>query len=472
LSECLGIDLGDQAVTLAVVSRAKTGASIRAFERREYPPDAADPAARAAFAARAVIDSPFARLPIALSLPGTDVFMRPVTVPFTKKSHIAGTLKFELEGVLFFDVETAVIDFTILSSAQGSTKLLIAAMPESALALATAPFEEAGLRLQHVTADALSSCALAHILGEKDFALLDVGLTGWSLSVCAGGELQFARAAKAAPANGSMEATVGGWYKQGIVAAPGVVAPKVYITGEGARQFDLKLLSDCIGVPAEALSYGGAAADGEIAAGMEDLCRTGAAAVNAAAEHCYGSDFDFYAVARGRQSLVDRAFAPVVIGLVAATLLLGAVGWDSLHKARSMRASTAEVARAQASIWQGLFPGQKPREGDVHSSLTAAVNELDQGVSDEVKGGSAAPVLAALTAIAKSVPQGQKVTFKVVDAREGRVVVTAYAPEPRMEETIVAAINKGGTFKATSTGRTGENQQWKFDITMNPMRLK
>jgi len=472
LSECLGVALGDKAVILTVVNRAKTGASIRAFERREYPPDVTDPAARAAFAARAVIDSPFARLPIALSLPGTDIFMRPVTVPFTKKSQIAGTLKFELEGVLFFDVETAVIDFTILSSAQGNTKLLVAAMAESALTLVTAPFEEAGLRLQHVTTDALSSCALTHTVGEKDFALLNVGLSGWSLSVCANGELQFARAAKATPAGEFPEVGVGGWYKQGIVAAPGVVAPKVYVTGEGAAGFDMKRLSDCIGMPVEALAFGPDKVDGELLPRMEEICRTGAAAISAAAEQCFGSDFDFYAVARGRQSLVDRTFGPVVIGLILATLLLGAVGWDSLHKARSLRASTAQVAKAQMSIWQGLFPGKKPGDGDVHSSLTAAVSELDQGVSEEVKGGNAAPVLAALTALAKSVPQGQKVTVKVVDAREGHVVVTAYAPEPRMEETIVAAINKDGTFKATSTGRTAENQQWKFDITMDPARLR
>ena len=199
MPEMVGVDIGKERLTVAVVSRTKKRLSVKDLATYDYEEGAGTLAARAAFAAEKVSQGGYGRTPVAVSLPGTEVFLRPLSVPFSKPGLIAKTLLFELDGKLPFDVEFAVVDFVITSSGDKASRLLVAAMPREALSDVSEPFLSRGLNLASVTADVLSAAALSAVTGEAHATIVEVNASEWKMSICAGGKLVFARAAAATP---------------------------------------------------------------------------------------------------------------------------------------------------------------------------------------------------------------------------------------------------------------------------------
>lgn len=466
MAECLGIDLGEDAVVLAAVAKSKNGFAVIGIDRRPYPDGVADTPSRARFAAKAAAESRFSRLPIALSLPGTDLFLRPLTVPFTKRGHIAKTLRFELEGLLLFDTESAVIDFTIVDTTDDHSRLLVAAIQDTALDEATRPFEESGLRLQSVTADVLTACALAPVAGQGAYAVLNLGAANWKLSLCSGDRLLFARAAPSSPSASDVETAVGAWYRQSIMAAPGGAYPeRVLLTGSLSAGLDPAKLGAALELPVERLVLPDGMLSGE-APPVGDI-RAASPAVAAAMSQLAGGQLDLYAVAKGRQGFLEALFAPAAAGLVVLTLLFALLGVRNWSETRALRAEEARLAAAEMETWKSLFADRQPVGNNVPLALASAVKEAEQTGGRET-GDQSRLLLNALLVLSKTAPQNEGLVFSKFDADRGRVLIEASARDSSTAEKLVRAVNEEGTFSAQSRNPRTEDSIWKLEIIMTP----
>jgi len=476
LPDCLGIDIGRESVKLAVVGRAKTGPVVRAFSTIAYPGPGLDLAARAAFAAQAVADGPHARMSAAVTLSGTDVFLRPLVVPFTKTSHIAKTLKFEMDGELPFDVETAVLDFAAVSAAGKSTRLMVAAMPVETLRRVSEPFEAAGLNIRIITADVLSAPALAAYLGDDDFTLMDVSPSGWKMSVCGRARLHFARAAAAAPTGDRMEPALGAWFKQSLMVNPSdEPTGKVLVVGGLSAALDLVALAEATGSPAERLLLPDAALDESLLAQRDQIAACAMPAVAAATGLATGkSGFDLYAAAHGRVNPLDRVFAPAMGALVLLILLFAVWGWDFTGKLVAQRQRLAGAKSAETALWQGLFPDRQPPGGSVRLGLQSELKALEEGASERALGGKAGPILKALYVVSKTADPAAGLRFEKFTAaqRKGNVTVKATAPEATTAEKLAGAIEAEGTFDAELLNVSQESDRVTFQIVLTPKRGK
>lgn len=470
MPDCLGIDIGSEALKFAVVERGKKGCVIKAFARYAYPEGALGASARAEFAARTAAEGPYARLPVALSLSGADVFLCPLTVPFTKRSHIAKTLKFEMEGQLPFDVDSAVVDFSIALAAAKSSRLIVAAMPRETLESLTLPFERSGLNVALVTADVLAAASLGAFLGDGKYAVLDVGLSGWKLSVCDAGRLVFARATPAAPASDKVETALGGWFKQGLMAAPAdALAEKMYLVGDMSGSVDCQALAEAAGCAVARPEFPGETIDAALAGEKGEIERSCAGSVAAAMALCSGKPaFDFYAAARGRQSPLERVFGPAVAGLVLVTLLFGVLGLGYARSLFTQRAGLAQVRAAEMGLWKQVFPDEDPPGGDVHAALAARIRQLQDAAPERLLGGKAGPILKALYVLSKTRAESAGIQFERFEAAKGAVIVQASAPNDPAAANLAGEINAEGSFDAKTQNFQPEEKRIVFQIVMTP----
>ncbi len=248
----LGVSLSKEAASLALVEVAGGNVTVKNLWTFAYGEPELSLAQRAAFAAERTAGLVLPKTPVAICLPGDEVYLRPQTVPFSKRSHIARTLAFEMEDKLPFELDSAVMDFVVTGHEGGGRRILVAAMRRTVLEGVMAPFDSRGLLVRLVTADVLCAGALGRLLGVSDYGLLQVDVAGWKLAVCRDRLLLFARGAPAAPAAASMEESLAGWVRQSMMAAPSGVAPQVlYVTGYEANALDCQALGAALALEVE-----------------------------------------------------------------------------------------------------------------------------------------------------------------------------------------------------------------------------
>jgi type II secretory pathway component PulL len=255
VADFLGVSLGRDEVAFAVVSRRRNQLNVTLTGRIEYEEPVPDVAARASLAAARAAETGLPRAAVAIALPGEEIFLQPHTVPFTRGSHIEQTLAFEMADKLPFDVDSAVLDFSVISSEGPNSRILVAALQRAVLESVVAPFTAAGFKVRLVTSEVLAAGALA-VLAERDsYALLDVSPSGWHLAICDSGRLVFARAAPATPTDAALEAPLAGWFRQSLSAGVTDLRPPVVIlSGSRAGGIDIETLADRIELPVELLS--------------------------------------------------------------------------------------------------------------------------------------------------------------------------------------------------------------------------
>ena len=469
MPEYLGVDIGSEWLTTAVVGRTKAGPVVRAFNRYQYPQPGADIAARAAFAARTVAESTNLRLPIAVSISGAEVFLRPLVVPFTKASLIAKTLKFEVEGHLPFDVETAVLDYAVVETAGKSSRLLVAAIGRQTLQGVVNAFAAAGLAVRMITADVLAAPVLGMFLVGRRYGIMDVSASAWKLGVCDEGRLVFARAAAAAPAADRMEASLGGWFKQSLMAAAGTGIDKLYLVGEISGAIDCRALEDAIGVPVVRADFPDSALDGGLLGDKEEVTKTGAWAVAVATSLSLGKgDFDLYGAAYGRHGPVDKVFVPAVILLCLFTALFAAIGWGYGRQLAAVRANIAELEKAQLQLWKQILGDEAPPAGGVHSGLLAKIRDLEEKAPAKALGGKAGPILQALYAAARAARPGTGIEFLKFEAKPDKVIIEATAPNDATAQQLANDIAAAGVFDAAVRELVNQENRVSFKVDMKP----
>lgn len=149
---------------------------------------------------------------IVCTLPAAQVATHVVSLPFSDPKRIDQTLKFEVEGLIPFDLTEVVFDWHVVSRSHTRTELLVAVARREDLAALLALLQGAGCDPQTVTFSALT---LVNLYSEGYLptglpsggkakrapdappppveAILDVGAERSNLVIAQGGQVQFAR---------------------------------------------------------------------------------------------------------------------------------------------------------------------------------------------------------------------------------------------------------------------------------------
>ncbi len=471
MANFVGISLGRDELAIGVVARSKSGCTIEFIRRYEYPASDFDTAARAAFAAAKLEETPFSKLPVALSLPGESVSLQPLVVPFSRRSHIARTLPFEMEDSLPFDVAQGVLDFTMVAQEGKGSRILVAAIRRRELEAATEPLVAAGLKLSLVTTDVLSASALGSLTGEDYETLLLVDPSGWKLAVCKGGRIVFARAAPAAPAAQEFETALAGWVRQSFVAAPpGISADRILVCGAAAAGLNCEALSEMLSLPVERLSLPESAFGNAAGAEAPGDMLLAPAGVLAAQMLCLGgAHIDLLLAARGHGRTLKALFAPASVGLVLLVLLFGILAWGYAKQRKLGRYEEAKALASEREIWDNLFPGKKPAGGNVRLTLQSELARIKKTGGRQALGADVNWLPRAIYVLSRSIPAGRSMDFKKFVAASGKLTVSVSSSETAAAHQLAESITNEGTFSARYRElKTGEEGQTTFELVMQP----
>jgi Tfp pilus assembly PilM family ATPase len=166
-----GFDIGGRALTLAVVNRGLKGVRIERAITRRVPEGAEGPVEMLRALAREA--APGVQ-PVALGVPVHAVSARAITLPFTQREKLDAVLPSELEGQLPFELDEVVVAASLVSQAEGRSRLLAAAVPKTTLRARLEEAARAGLdpRVVTVDAEALAHAAEVWLPLRPDLALI------------------------------------------------------------------------------------------------------------------------------------------------------------------------------------------------------------------------------------------------------------------------------------------------------------
>jgi len=187
-----GFDIGARALTLAVVNRGLKGVRIERAIKRRVPEGVEGPVEALRALAREA--APGAQ-PVALGVPVHAVSTRAVTLPFTQWEKLDAVLPSELEGQLPFELDEVVVAASLVSQAEGRSRLLAAAVPKTTLRARLEGAAHAGLdpRVVTVDAEALAHAAEVWLPLRPDLALIHLDDRWVSVALLEGRRLRAMR---------------------------------------------------------------------------------------------------------------------------------------------------------------------------------------------------------------------------------------------------------------------------------------
>ncbi len=133
-------------------------------------------------------------------LPSSQVIFKELTLPFTGLKKIKMVVPFEVESMLPFALDTAVIDCIVTKEDAGAaqTDILVAAVKKEQINQFIALFESAGLPLHRISVDMFELYGLYKMVTpksneQKSLALIDLGYYTTRLAVIINGQLKYIR---------------------------------------------------------------------------------------------------------------------------------------------------------------------------------------------------------------------------------------------------------------------------------------
>lgn len=200
MARSCGLRIGPRRFELVVIDGSAKKHKITAYMAGDLPRDGDDPIATAAAALREAVKQhnvPKDNIGVAIDT-GLAAF-RTIKVPFSDKAKIEEVLKFEVESQLpQWNVDDVVVDFMVLDSSDGTSELLVTAVPKSDLRTVLAICEKAGvepLDAELETTAMVNAAMTAEICTASTAqVLVHVGETSTSVVVMDGGKVREMRA--------------------------------------------------------------------------------------------------------------------------------------------------------------------------------------------------------------------------------------------------------------------------------------
>jgi general secretion pathway protein L len=142
-------------------------------------------------------DASAVRAQIIVSVPAHLCSLRTLTLPFSDERRLNQVVPFEVEAQLPFPVEEVVVDYQILHTENGSSRLLVAALPRETLRRYLHLLSTLGIDPSMVDLDAMALTTLAHYglkyEGAEQIAVVDVGASKTSVVVVSQGKVGYTR---------------------------------------------------------------------------------------------------------------------------------------------------------------------------------------------------------------------------------------------------------------------------------------
>lgn len=196
----IGFDIGKTQVTATQVLAKGRKVFVEKWYQEQLDTDlATDYDARVSAAIKKIIDSVDAKYQaIYSSISNTQAIFKELKFPFTETEMISRVVHHEIEPLLPFPIEDAVIDFVItkIVKEEKSAEVLIAAVQKQHIAHHLALFEAAGVNPERVTIDLFALYGLYHELyrnNQTDVIITEVGIQSTRMAYIQQGQLRSMR---------------------------------------------------------------------------------------------------------------------------------------------------------------------------------------------------------------------------------------------------------------------------------------
>jgi type II secretion system protein L len=205
MARILGLDVGTTAVRGAVLRTALRKVELERYVEAPLAPAEPGapegPAGRADALASAIrqVLAAVGKAPdgIVVAIAGEDASVRPVELPAAAQKRIAEVLPFELEAVLPFPAEDAVIDYQPIDKDGARVRLLAAAAPRANVASLLAELGDAGVAPQEIAVGAAALDGLVGLVpelaGAGPYVVLDLGAHHLDINILHHGRTEIAR---------------------------------------------------------------------------------------------------------------------------------------------------------------------------------------------------------------------------------------------------------------------------------------
>jgi general secretion pathway protein L len=194
----LGVDLGARSIKVAEMETGFRQLRLVALHEREVPAGSEPYSTRAATALRSlIVDRDLHDATLYAAMPGDQVSLRLLQLPFADAKKIEQVIGFELEGQILHDVGDIVHDHVVVDhTPQGGVRLLAAAARKDDVRAQLELLGSSGIEARELFAAPLVYSALAdQFLGGElgAVAMVDVGATRANVCVLKGGKVVLAR---------------------------------------------------------------------------------------------------------------------------------------------------------------------------------------------------------------------------------------------------------------------------------------
>lgn len=265
MARYLGLDIGSTAVRGTVVRSA-----LRKIELLQYVEvpliPTSSPDDRAAQLREAIAGVLAAVRPppdgVIVALDGESASVRPIELPAAAQKRIAEVLPFELESLIPFPVEDAVIDHQPIEIAGGKIRLLVAAASKAKVAARIAELRDAGVEPRHLSVGAAALDGLIPLVPALQqlgpTVVIDSGQNHTDICIIRNGHCEWARTLSIGLSSLPRGTEILGRDIQQTIAgyrAAGGAAPiQVFVAGGGAgAQGMIPWLQSRLGVPVDTL---------------------------------------------------------------------------------------------------------------------------------------------------------------------------------------------------------------------------
>ncbi len=196
--EIIGLDLGTYSVKATLVRSRFRGFELAGFFRRRIDRDesVSEMDRMALSVERLFSENRLQGDRVVVSLPGTGVSIRTLTLPFSDRKKIARVLPFEVEGYIPFAVEDVVISHHILGQEDNKTRILAVGVRKDLLRETLEMLAKAGVvpKMMDVDFMALFNISQGALKGaEGCYAIIDIGETTTSVCIVDGQALGYGR---------------------------------------------------------------------------------------------------------------------------------------------------------------------------------------------------------------------------------------------------------------------------------------
>jgi len=262
MATILGIDIGKHTVRGATIRTSLRNFEVDRFI--EVPISALDPNTPQAGVVAAALRELLAQLQTApdmvvAAIDGMRGSLRTVSIPLAARKRAAEVLPFELEPLLPFPLDEAVLDFQELGTRDAELSLLAAAVPEAAVAETIALLEGGGIAPRELTLGSIALDGLLQFvapLEQEAFMLLHTESEQCDVCIFNAGKLELCRTFD----EGTRSLTSGsrallGALHQTVMkyrAEGGPLVTKLLVVGEAALRPEwLEAMSQTLGIPVE-----------------------------------------------------------------------------------------------------------------------------------------------------------------------------------------------------------------------------